>query len=40
MLRSVDRAPLRAVLATIEAARASLPRDTRASIDVDPMQLL
>jgi primosomal protein N' (replication factor Y) len=40
MLRSVDRAPLRAVLAAIEEARASLPRGVRASIDVDPVQLL
>jgi primosomal protein N' (replication factor Y) len=40
MLRSVERAPLRAVLAAIEAARATLPRDVRASIDVDPVQLL
>jgi primosomal protein N' (replication factor Y) len=40
MLRSVDRAPLRVVLAAVEEARASLPRGARASIDVDPVQLL
>jgi primosomal protein N' (replication factor Y) len=40
MLRAVDRAPLRAVLAAVEEARASLPRGVRASIDVDPVQLL
>jgi primosomal protein N' len=40
MLRSVDRAPLRVVLAAVEEARASLPRGVRASIDVDPVQLL
>ena len=40
MLRSVDRAPLRAVLAAVEDARASLPRGVRAAIDVDPVQLL
>jgi primosomal protein N' (replication factor Y) (superfamily II helicase) len=40
MLRSVDRAPLRAVLVAVEEARASLPRGVRASIDVDPVQLL
>ncbi|HEY8039871.1 MAG TPA: primosomal protein N' [Polyangiaceae bacterium] len=40
MLRSADRAPLRAVLAAIEEARSTLPRGVRASIDVDPVQLL
>jgi primosomal protein N' (replication factor Y) len=40
MLRSVDRAPLRAVLAALEEAIAALPREVRASIDVDPVQLL
>jgi primosomal protein N' (replication factor Y) (superfamily II helicase) len=40
MLRAVDRAPLRAVLVAVDAARASLPRGVRASIDVDPVQLL
>jgi primosomal protein N' (replication factor Y) len=40
MLRAAERAALRAVLATVEEARASLPREIRASIDVDPVQLL
>ena len=40
MLRSADRAALRAVLALVDEARASLPRSVRASIDVDPVQLL
>ncbi len=40
MLRASERAPLRAVLSAIERARASLSRDARASIDVDPVQLL
>jgi primosomal protein N' (replication factor Y) len=40
MLRSADRPPLRAALAAIEGARASLARGVRASIDVDPVQLL
>jgi hypothetical protein len=40
MLRASARPPLRAVLAAIEEARASLPRGVRASIDVDPVQLL
>jgi hypothetical protein len=40
MLRSQGRGPLREVLAAIEEARGSLPRDVRASIDVDPVQLL
>ena len=40
MLRSAERAPLRAVLVAIDAARASLDRGVRASIDVDPVQLL
>jgi primosomal protein N' (replication factor Y) (superfamily II helicase) len=40
MLRSVERAPLRVVLAAVEEARASLSRSVRASIDVDPVQLL
>jgi len=40
MLRSAERAPLRAVLGAIDAARTSLERGVRASIDVDPVQLL
>jgi primosomal protein N' (replication factor Y) len=40
MLRSAERGPLRAVLAAVDDARASLPKDVRASIDVDPVQLL
>jgi primosomal protein N' (replication factor Y) len=40
MLRAVDRSPLRVVLMAVEGARASLRRGVRASIDVDPVQLL
>jgi primosomal protein N' (replication factor Y) len=40
MLRAAERPPLRAVLARVDEARASLPREIRASIDVDPVQLL
>ncbi len=40
MLRAADRAPLRDTLADVDKARASLPRSVRASIDVDPVQLL
>ncbi len=40
MLRASARPPLRAVLSAIEEARGSLPRGVRASIDVDPVQLL
>jgi primosomal protein N' (replication factor Y) len=40
MLRAPERAPLRTVLAAIDRARPGLPRDVRASIDVDPVQLL
>ena len=40
MLRSAARPPLRAVLARIDEARESLARGVRASIDVDPVQLL
>jgi primosomal protein N' (replication factor Y) len=40
MLRAADRRPLREVLTLIEQARASLGRGIRASIDVDPVQLL
>jgi primosomal protein N' (replication factor Y) len=40
MLRAPERPPLRSVLLAIEDARASLPRDVRASIDVDPVGLL
>ena len=40
MLRAAERAPLRAVLAAVDRARQTLARDVRASIDVDPVQLL
>ncbi len=40
MLRAAERGPLRAALAAIDAARAGLAREVRASIDVDPVQLL
>jgi len=40
MLRSAERGLLRAVLSIIDDARAELTRDVRASIDVDPVQLL
>jgi primosomal protein N' (replication factor Y) len=40
MLRASDRPPLREALAAVDAARASLPRGVRSSIDVDPVQLL
>jgi primosomal protein N' (replication factor Y) len=40
MLRSADRRRLRRVLAQVDRARADLPRAVRASVDVDPMQLL
>jgi primosomal protein N' (replication factor Y) len=40
MLRAPERPPLRAVLAAIDDARATLPRGVRAVIDVDPVQLL
>ena len=40
MLRSAERPALRAVLADVEEARGGLPRSVRASIDVDPVQLL
>jgi primosomal protein N' (replication factor Y) len=40
MLRASDRPPLREALAAVDAARASLPRGVRCSIDVDPVQLL
>jgi primosomal protein N' (replication factor Y) len=40
MLRSAERAALRAVLAAIDEARAKLPREIRAAVDVDPVQLL
>jgi primosomal protein N' (replication factor Y) len=40
MLRAADRVPLRTALVAIDRARATLPRDVRASIDVDPVQLL
>jgi primosomal protein N' (replication factor Y) len=40
MLRAPRRPPLRAVLAVIDAARESLGRNVRSSIDIDPVQLL
>jgi primosomal protein N' (replication factor Y) len=40
MLRASDRPPLREALAVVDAARGSLPRGVRCSIDVDPVQLL
>jgi primosomal protein N' (replication factor Y) len=40
MLRSKDRAALRKALLAVESARRDVPRDVRASIDVDPVQLL
>jgi primosomal protein N' (replication factor Y) len=40
MLRSVDRKALRSVLGAVDAARTSLARSVRCSIDVDPVQLL
>ena len=40
MLRSRQRAPLRDVLGVVERACSSLGRGVRASIDVDPVQLL
>jgi len=40
VVRSADRARLRAALLAVERARADLPRTVRSSIDVDPVQLL
>jgi primosomal protein N' (replication factor Y) len=40
MLRSKDRASLRAVLLEVDRARAELASEVRSSIDVDPVQLL
>jgi primosomal protein N' (replication factor Y) len=40
MLRSAERGPLREALQLVEEARGALGRDVRASIDVDPVQLL
>jgi primosomal protein N' (replication factor Y) (superfamily II helicase) len=40
MLRSPDRRPLRAVLERLDSARQTLARSARATIDVDPVQLL
>ncbi len=40
MIRSRERADLRAVLIAVDRARASLPEAVRSSIDVDPVQLL
>jgi primosomal protein N' (replication factor Y) len=40
MLRGADRGPLRRVVAAVDAARASLSKQVRTSIDVDPVQLM
>jgi primosomal protein N' (replication factor Y) len=40
MLRAKERADLRRVLLAVESARRELPREVRAVIDVDPVQLL
>jgi primosomal protein N' (replication factor Y) len=40
MLRAAERSALREVLCVVDTARSSLPRGVRASIDVDPVQLL
>ncbi len=40
MIRAPLRSELRKVLRAVDAARADLPREVRASIDVDPVQLL
>jgi primosomal protein N' (replication factor Y) len=40
LLRATERGPLRATLGAIDRARPALPRTVRASIDVDPVQLL
>jgi hypothetical protein len=40
MLRAAERAPLRSALAEVDRARESLARGVRATIDVDPVQLL
>jgi primosomal protein N' (replication factor Y) len=40
MLRAAERTALRAVLSRVDEARSTLPRGVRASIDVDPVQLL
>jgi primosomal protein N' (replication factor Y) len=40
MLRSAERAALRVVLGAIDEARTKLPREIRAAVDVDPVQLL
>ncbi|HLK41442.1 MAG TPA: primosomal protein N' [Polyangiaceae bacterium] len=40
MLRARERPPLRETLAAVDRARPNLARDVRASIDVDPVQLL
>jgi primosomal protein N' (replication factor Y) len=40
MLRAADRAALRKVLLAVSEARRDLPRTVRATIDVDPVQLL
>jgi primosomal protein N' (replication factor Y) len=40
MIRARERSALRAVLVRVDDARAALPREVRASIDVDPVQLL
>jgi primosomal protein N' (replication factor Y) len=40
MLRAAERAHLRAVLVAVDAAREDVAKSVRASIDVDPVQLL
>jgi primosomal protein N' (replication factor Y) len=40
MLRSAERPALRRVLAAVDAVMATLGRNVRATIDVDPVQLL
>jgi hypothetical protein len=40
MLRSPDRSALRAALLAVHAELSQLPREVRALIDVDPVQLL
>jgi hypothetical protein len=40
MLRARERLALRGVLIRMDEARPSLPREVRASIDIDPVHLL
>ncbi|MFO0674281.1 MAG: primosomal protein N', partial [Polyangiaceae bacterium] len=40
MVRAESRGALRRVLVAVDAARANLARTVRASVDVDPVQLL